>query len=199
MYQTDNPRDRVIDANAITTKLSFVHDPVTFIHIWERREPIVLDKKFDLKQDYQRSIDFYKRDGGVLKLNHYGFQHQGYNNPSAVGGLDDTMSRTLEDDENAVRVFVQHYGDYINVVKSGDNKGCFQIRWKPNGSAFTLRDRTNDPADRRAKDAGARVKPRVAITTTVTAAPTATATATAPAPTPAPQRYLPPPQQQQQK
>jgi hypothetical protein len=136
--------------HAVTTDLSFVHDPVTFIHLYGDRSPVVLQKQFEQKQDYHRSIEFYKRDDGVLRLNHYAFEHQGYNKSNLKGGVADTMSRTLEDDKVATEVFVRDYALYIDVYKSdskktGKKKGDFKINYNKAGfSSPQLRDRTDE-------------------------------------------------------
>ena len=145
-------------AHEFTTRLAFVHDVFHCTRLSASKQPIILQEGFEEKQDYQRSVEYYKRDGRVGICHHLSCKHQGYNTKAAKGGNVQVMARSAETDRRATEKFAEHYGEYINVVKNGDNKGCFEIRWRPRGSAFTLRDRTADSPQQRAKDAGARVQ-----------------------------------------
>ena len=63
-----------------TTDLRFIYDPLHLV--LNRRVPL----KLYGKMDFERTIEYYKRDGGVLRMNHYAFNSK-YNQQKTPGGI----------------------------------------------------------------------------------------------------------------
>jgi len=108
VYPTDYPLTMVTQP-AITTDLRFIHDPLTFII----NQRVILDTQFtDHKMDFQRTIEFYKRDYKVLRMNHFAFSTP-YNPKNAGGGFG---YRTPEKEKEIIELFLERYRDYIKRV-----------------------------------------------------------------------------------
>ena len=110
LYPQSDPR-KMAQAPEETTDLRFIHDPLHLVR--NQRVPLLLAPK----QDFERTIEYYKRDGGVLRLNRFAFGTS--YNPKTQGGYG---HRTREDEAAATQLFLSVYKDYVKRVivhKSG--------------------------------------------------------------------------------
>ncbi len=103
---TKNPRNATSVKEAVSLDLKFIYDPLHFI-ISTRGTPLCRHFHFD---DAERTINAYKSDGGVVRLNRYAIDspHEPYST-KASGGL--AGQRTLEDAKKAVLKFEEESKD----------------------------------------------------------------------------------------
>ena len=86
-------------SKAVTTGLTFIHDPITLLINCR----VVLDDKW--KTDFQRSIEYYKQDGGVFRFNHYAFKTK-HKPPATAGGIG---HRNAQQEKEAAENFRDRY------------------------------------------------------------------------------------------
>ena len=93
----------------VSFDLKFIWDPLHFI-ISSKKTGKCKHFHFD---DVERTIEAYKRDGGVLRMNHYAFDttNEPYN-AKAQGGL--AGQRTKEGAEKAAAAMEEEYKEYLN-------------------------------------------------------------------------------------
>ena len=127
VYPTDYPLTMVTQPT-FTTDLRFIHDPLTFII----NQRVKLDTKFtDHKMDFQRTIEFYKKDKKVLRMNHYTFSTP-YNPKSNEGGFG---YRTPEKEKEVVKLFLEKYKPYIKTISiHKDGSTSLILQKNPNSS-----------------------------------------------------------------
>ncbi len=94
-----------------TTDLRFIHEPITMLY----NQRILLDDSN--KTDYQRCVEYYLRDGGVLRYNHSAFTTV-YNPVNAVGGIG---HRSAEEEQKSALAFKQRYGNYVSHILTKKN------------------------------------------------------------------------------
>ena len=111
-------------AAAVSLDLKFIYDPLHFF-ISTKDTPKCVFKYFD---DVERTIYAYKRDGGVVRLNHFamGTKHEPFN-PKVVGGL--AGERTREGAEEAAKRFEMEFKDYTNPFRRGAG-GALRVNLK---------------------------------------------------------------------
>jgi hypothetical protein len=110
-----------------TTDLRFIHEPITMLY----NQRILLDDSN--KTDYQRCVEYYLRDGGVLRYNHSAFTTV-YNPVNADGGIG---HRSAEEERDSAVLFKQRYSDYVS-----------HILTKKNGAtSLILKDKTINKKD----------------------------------------------------
>lgn len=94
-----------------TTDLRFIHDPITLL--LNQQIPLELSRK----NDYERCIRYYKRDGGVLRYNHSAFTTS-YNPSNDAGGIG---HRSAEDEMCDAEVIKKMFPKYISYIKQKKN------------------------------------------------------------------------------
>jgi hypothetical protein len=94
-----------------TTDLRFIHDPITLL--LNQQIPLELSRK----NDYERCIRYYKRDGGVLRYNHSSFTTS-YNPSNDAGGIG---HRSAEDEMCDAEVIKKMFPKYISYIKQKKN------------------------------------------------------------------------------
>ena len=104
-YPTNYPLSMVRQPN-ITTDLRFIHDPITLI----RNQKLMLNERFAYKMDFERTIQYYKQDKRVFRLNHYTFC-TAYNPKTTTGGFG---YRNPQDEKRASEAFQKEYAPYIS-------------------------------------------------------------------------------------
>ena len=102
-----------------TTDLRFVHDPITLL--LNQQIPLELSRK----NDYERCIRYYKRDGGVLRYNHSAFTTV-YNPSNDVGGIG---HRSAEDEMRDAEVVKKMFPEFIYYIKQ-KKKGATSLVMK---------------------------------------------------------------------
>ena len=111
--------------DAISFNLKFIWDPLHFI-ISTQRTPKCQHFYFD---DVERTIEAYKRDGGVLRMNHYAINstHEPFNR-KASGGL--AGQRTPEGATQAAAAMKEEYGRYVKFTAHKHQAGWPKIHFK---------------------------------------------------------------------
>ena len=110
LYPTRNAR-HMNDKEEYTTTLAFIHEPITMMY----NQQILLDDAN--KTDYQRCVEYYLRDGGVLRYNHSAFTTV-YNPVNADGGIG---HRSAEEEQKSALAFKQRYGNYVSHILTKKN------------------------------------------------------------------------------
>lgn len=110
LYPTRNAR-HMNDKEEYTTTLAFIHDPITLL--LNQQIPLELSRK----NDYERCIRYYKRDGGVLRYNHSAFTTS-YNPSNDAGGIG---HRSAEDEMRDAEVIKKMFPKYISYIKQKKN------------------------------------------------------------------------------
>ncbi len=113
-YPTPNPMalNSVKPEDTTSTYLAFIHDAVCLIV----NKKIMLDP-YVLKVDFQRTIEYYKLDGGVLRRNNYSFKTYFM---KGKGGNE----LEKQNEEEYSKRFYEKYKDYIKykrIHKSGSS------------------------------------------------------------------------------
>ncbi len=123
-YPTDHPLT-MSQQQPITTDLRFIHDPLTFMY----NKKIMIRTDFTHhKMDFQRTIEYYKLDGKVLRYNHHAFC-TAYNPKTNEGGFG---YRSAEEEKEVCEMFVKEYGKYISrVVKHKNGSTSLVLRKNP--------------------------------------------------------------------
>ena len=91
-----------------STKLKFIHDPITML--FNQRIPMIQT----MKTDYERTIEYYKRDGGVVRINKYSFTTV-YNPVNVEGGIG---YRSPEVDMADAQLFKKKYERYVSHIRT---------------------------------------------------------------------------------
>ena len=124
IYLNNNAKQGLGNRDAVSTKNAFIHDPFTALIV--SRGAVVLEDKFKQKKDAERSVKYFILDSVVVRMNHYGMEVQKHNSSSATGGFG---LRTLEQDQQATRVFLEQYGAYVERTRvHADGISGFQFR-----------------------------------------------------------------------
>ena len=92
------------------------------------RHDMMLKDLTDEKEDVRRSLDYFIRDGIVLRFNHIMYETKYYNN---VGGIGKLQNR-IEAGRLQVIKLLQHYSryGYQKIRKKGANKGVYEFCFK---------------------------------------------------------------------
>ena len=122
-YPADYPLT-MISQKQITTDLRFIHDPLTFMY----NKKIMMDPDLQNKMDFQRTIEYYKLDGKVLRYNHHAFS-TAYNPKTNTGGFG---YRTAEQEKEVSEMFMKKYNKYIShVINHKSGSTSFVLRKNP--------------------------------------------------------------------
>ena len=117
LYPTPNPL-WMAKQKPITTDLRFLYDSVIFINVDNKILPSIA-----AKEDYEMSILYYKKYGGVVRFNHYSFRAS---YTGGEGGRDRSKDK-IDSDR-----FIKKYGDFIsNVITHSDGTTSFVLKKNP--------------------------------------------------------------------
>lgn len=119
-YPTKNPLCIRRQKKLLTTDLKFIHDACCCVI---NKKVIKLNNELS-KSDFQRTIEYYKIDGGVLRKNNYSFYTTfGKGKGGNIDGNDK--------EEEYTKKFINHYNDYIKRVIRHKSGSCSFVLKKP--------------------------------------------------------------------
>jgi hypothetical protein len=111
----------MLDKPPLTTKFKFC---VGVVHGYINRKTsdLVLNEQAESKEDYERSILHFKKDGGVLFYNHVSFETKYY----AEGGLGLVGDR-VERSKIAAEYLKEKYPEFISSIKIHEKKETYEV------------------------------------------------------------------------
>ena len=110
IYPNDNyTRDM---SDSITYDLNFI---VGHLYGYINRKNGKLKIKYDQKEDYQRSLNYFLLDGVLVRFNNYCCITNTYKN---VGGMNTNIDKRIEENNKIVNLLLDTYPEYIRLNKS---------------------------------------------------------------------------------
>jgi hypothetical protein len=123
VYHVNNPF-YMIKKSPITTKFKF---SIGVVHGYINRKTteLILSPLIETKEDYERSILHFKKDGGVLMYNHVSFKTKYY----AKGGLGLVEGR-IDQSKIAAEYLKEKYPEFISSIKVSKKKKTYEVKLK---------------------------------------------------------------------
>jgi hypothetical protein len=120
VYHVNNPF-YMLDKPPLTTKFKFC---VGVVHGYINRKTtdLLLNEQAESKEDFERSILHFKKDGGVLLYNHVSFETTYY----AEGGLGLVGDR-VERSKIAAEYLKEKYPEFISSIKIHEKKKTYEV------------------------------------------------------------------------
>jgi hypothetical protein len=104
----------------ITTDLRFI---IGVIHGYiNRHSRDLIPSNIECKEDYETSILYYLKDGGVLRFNHITFKTK-FNTEGGLG------TDRFEKNKNAALYLKEKYPDIVNIFNRAN--GTYEVKFKP--------------------------------------------------------------------
>ena len=120
VYPVDN---HFFMSNKISLDLKFV--PGGFFGIINRHDKDLL-LTLNEKEDYERTLLFFKKDGGVVRFNYIGFKTKNY----AVGGMSGNPKIRLDESKKNVKILKQRYPDNVRIIEPTEESTHWELRLK---------------------------------------------------------------------